>query len=101
MKYAKPAFYSNTYPTPPGYKTATVRPASARYEAKLGEFVQNYDGVQSSTSPEMVILDLSQSTYEAGAVLAHWDRAALKKRGPDVERNLGAKAGSATDPRKT
>jgi len=96
-KYAKPAFYSYTYPAPPGYKTATVRPAAARFDAELGEFVLDYDDVRRSAAPEKTILDFLQSTYEAGATLAHWDRAALEKSGPDVGRNLGAKAGSATD----
>lgn len=96
-KYPKPAFYSYTYPAPPGYKTATVRPDSARFDPKLGEFVLDYDDVRRSADPEELIFAFLQSTYEAGATLAHWDRAALEKRGPDVGRNLGAKAGSATD----
>ena len=96
-KYPKPAFYSYTYPAPTGYKTAHVRPAKAHFDPKLGEFVLDYDDVRSSASPEKMILDFLESTYEAGATLGHWDRTALEKRGPDVGRNLGAKAGSATD----
>lgn len=96
-KYPKPAFYSYTYPAPPDYATASVRPLAAHYDDKLGEFVLDYDDVRSSAEPEQMIADFLQSTYEAGATLAHWDRVALEKRGPDVGRNLGAKAGSATD----
>ncbi|CAN5229845.1 DUF5996 family protein [soil metagenome] len=96
-KYPKPAFYSYTYPAPADYKTALVRPAAAHFDSALGEFVLDYDDVRSSAAPEQMILDFLQSTYEAGATLAHWNRAALEKRGPDVGRNLGAKAGSATD----
>src|SRR5665213_521157 len=96
-KLSKPAFYSYTYPVPPGFKTAPVRPAAARFDATLGEFALDYDDVRRSATPEKMILDFLQSTYEVGAKLAHWDRAALEKPGPDVGRNLGAKAGSTTD----
>lgn len=44
-----------------------------------------------------MIIEFLQSTYEAGTRLARWNRAALEKPEPDVGRNLGAKAGSATD----
>ena len=97
-KYPKAAFYCYTYPAPTtGYKTAHIRPAKARFEPKLGEFVLDYDDVRSAAAPEKMILDFFQSTYEAGATLAHWDRASFEKRGPDVGHNLGAKAGDATD----
>ncbi len=97
-KYPKPAFYSSTYPAPTtGYKNAHIRPAKARFEPELGEFVLDYDDVRSSPTPEKMILDFFQTTYEAGAVVAHWDRAAFEKHGPDVGRNLGAKAGDVTD----
>ncbi len=96
-KYPKPAFYSYTYPAPPGYKTASVRPDAARFDPELGEFVLDYDDVRRSAAPEEMILDFLQSTYETGATLAHWDRAALEKPGPTVGHNLGAKAGSTTD----
>ncbi|MDQ2945767.1 MAG: DUF5996 family protein [Acidobacteriota bacterium] len=96
-KYGKPAFYSYMYPSPRGYTTATVRPAAARFDAKLGEFVLDYDDVRRSAAPEKTILDFLPSTYEAGAALSHWDRGALERPGPDVGRNLGAKVGTATD----
>ena len=97
VKYPKAAFYSYTYPAPDGYKAAAVHPAAARFDEKLGEFVLDYDDVRSAANPEEMILEFLQSTYEAGATLAHWDRYALGQPGPDVGRNLGAKAGSATD----
>jgi hypothetical protein len=38
-----------------------------------------YDDVRNADSPEEVLLDFLQSTYEAGAKLASWDRAALER----------------------
>ncbi len=97
-KYPKAAFYSYTYPAPAtGYKTAHIWPEKARFDPKLGEFILDYDDVRSSTAPEKIISDFFQSTYEVGATVAHWDRAAFERNGPDVGRNLGAKGGDVTD----
>jgi hypothetical protein len=35
--------------------------------------------VRAAASPEQAILDFCQSTYEAGAKLAQWDRQALER----------------------
>jgi len=59
--------------------------------------VLSYDDVRRSDNPEAAILGFLQSTYEARATLAHWDRSALEQPEPDVGRNLGAKAGTPTD----
>jgi hypothetical protein len=75
-----PAFYSYTIPEPPGFRDWPVRPAAARYDAQLGEFILMYDDVQTSASPSAVLLDFCQSTYEAGATLGKWDRNALERR---------------------
>ncbi|MGI8403145.1 MAG: DUF5996 family protein [Gemmatimonadaceae bacterium] len=93
-KLAKPAFYSYTYPAPSGYKTASVRPGAARYDTKLGEFALNYDDVRLSPAPEKLILEFLQSTYEAGATLARWDRGALEHRGPAIGPQMTGKAGT-------
>ena len=41
-----------------------------------------YDEVRSADSPARALMDFLQSTYEAGADLAHWDREALEVREP-------------------
>ena len=38
-----------------------------------------YDDARLSKSPEQSLLDFCQSTYDAGANLAHWDRAELER----------------------
>ncbi len=83
-KFPKPAFYSYTYPAPPNYKTAIARPALARFDTKLSEFALDYDDVRLSPAPEKLILEFLQSTYEAGATLAQWDRRTLEHSGPAV-----------------
>jgi hypothetical protein len=74
-----PAFYSYTSPEPEGFKTCSVRPSQAHYHRTLGEFILIYDDVRQAPSPAATLLDFCQSTYEAGAQLAHWDRAALER----------------------
>lgn len=76
---AGPAFYSYAAPEPPGFREARVEPAQARYDGKLNEFLLMYDDVRASASPETMLLDFMQSTYEAAAELGKWDRDALEK----------------------
>ncbi len=45
----------------------------------MGEFLLKYEDVRAANSPEQAILDFCQSTYEAGAKLANWDRQALER----------------------
>jgi hypothetical protein len=79
---AGPAFYAYTAPEPPGCGEQPVRPAAALYQSKLHEFLLMYDDVRRATSPRDEILEFAQSTYEAGANLAGWDRALLERRPP-------------------
>ena len=74
-------FYSYAYPEPAGFRTAAVRPAAARFDEALGEYVLSYDDVRSADDPDAALLEFLQSTYEAAAVLADWDRAALERPG--------------------
>jgi uncharacterized protein DUF5996 len=75
-----PAYYSYAYPTPEGFGAAAVRPAAASFNRELGEFLLPYDEVRRAASPDTTLLEFLQSTYEAAAGLAHWDRAALELR---------------------
>jgi len=72
-------FYSYAYPEPPGYRGATVVPAAAHFDDALGEFVLPYDAVRTADDPDALLLDFLQSTYEAAAGSASWDRAALER----------------------
>lgn len=74
-----PAFYSYTVPEPTGFREWPVRPATARYDTQLGEFILMYDDVRNSASPNATLLEFCLSTYEAGATLGNWDRNALER----------------------
>jgi len=74
------AFYAYAYPEPAGFSAAPIRPPSAFYSADLKEFILPYDSVRESESPDGTLLAFLQTTYEAAANLARWDRAALERR---------------------
>jgi hypothetical protein len=73
------AFYAYAAPEPAGFKERRVRPAKAFYSTEKNEFFLMYDDVRSSDSPEQLLLDFCQSTYEAGAILGNWDRPNLER----------------------
>ena len=73
-----PAFYSYAYPVPEGFSKTRVRPAAAIFNADLGEFLLPYDAVRNASAPDDVLIEFLQSTYEAAANAAHWDRASLE-----------------------
>ena len=75
----KPAFYSYTAPAPEGLAKATLRPAEAFWSNDLSEFLLLYDDVRNAPDPDAALMDFLQSTYDAGADLAKWDRASLER----------------------
>ena len=72
-------FFSYAYPTPEGFSAAKVGPAGAGWNGELGEFVLRYDDVRTAADPDATLLEFLQTTYEAAAHLAGWDRAALER----------------------
>ena len=67
------AFYAYAAPEPVGFKEAHVAPAAATYQRDLSEFILPYDAVRSTRDPAGTLTSFLQSTYAAGARLAHWD----------------------------
>jgi hypothetical protein len=72
------AFYSYAYPEPAGFSAAPVKPDAAFYSADFREFILPYDAVRQAESPDSTLLEFLQSTYEAAANLARWDRSSLE-----------------------
>jgi hypothetical protein len=78
--YPHAAFYSYAYPEPAGFAETRVRPQAAFWSSDLKEFLLPYDVVRQSATPDETLLEFLQSTYEAAADRAAWDRKALEKR---------------------
>jgi hypothetical protein len=72
-------FYSYAYPEAPGYRAAAVVPPEAGWDDGLAEFVLPYEVVRTAADPDAVLLAFLQSTYEAAAIAARWDRDTLER----------------------
>lgn len=77
------AFYSYAYPEPAGFAQARVAPEAGYFDTQFHEFVLPYESVRQSADRDGTVLAFLQSTYEAAADLARWDRA-------DLERPMGS-----------
>jgi hypothetical protein len=76
---AEGSFYSYAYPEPDGYGAWDRLPAGASYDAALSLFVLPYDAVRTADDPDGLLGAFLQSTYDAAADLAAWDRPALER----------------------
>jgi hypothetical protein len=73
-----PAFYSYFYPEPAGYRAARLQPDAAFFSEALGEFILPYDSLRTAEHPDQTLLEFLQTSYEAAANAANWDREALE-----------------------
>jgi len=74
-----PAFYAYAAPEPAGFAQSPVRPAEAFYHPQLKEFILMYNDVRRAASPSEALLAFLQTTYDAGADLAKWNRKELER----------------------
>src|SRR5437868_2729733 len=78
-------FYSYAYPSPEGFADAKIKPVAASFHPQLREFVLPYDDVRGAESPDDAVLEFAQTTYDAAATLAKWDRAAFEEKKPILQ----------------
>jgi hypothetical protein len=76
----EPSFFAYAYPEPQGFKDYPIQPRGAFYYKEMGEFLLPYEVVRTAKSPDEVLLSFLQSTYEAAATCAKWDRRALERQ---------------------
>ena len=74
-----PAFYSYAAPEPEGFAQQRIGPTRAFYHPQMKEFLLMYDDVRAADSPKDAVMEFLQSTYDAAANLAKWDRKALER----------------------
>ncbi|WP_369054703.1 DUF5996 family protein [Kineococcus terrestris] len=72
------AFYAYAYPEPAGFAEHPAGPAGAFYSTQNRQFLLPYEDVRRAADPDGALTDFLQSTYEAAAEHAGWDRAALE-----------------------
>jgi hypothetical protein len=71
-----PAFYSYAYPSPAEFKNHPIKHGT--FNETLGEFILPYDDVRKASDPDAMLLQFLQSTYEAAADTAKWNRTELE-----------------------
>jgi hypothetical protein len=74
----EPVFYAYAYPEPADLSRARIFPGDARYDPGMREFFLPYEAVRTAPQPDAAVLSFLQSTYDAAADLAGWDRSALE-----------------------
>jgi hypothetical protein len=77
----EPAFFSYAAPPPSDLAKRTIRPPEARWlegDSPLALFT--YEDLRRAKAPRDALLEFLQSTYDAAAEAARWDRAALELR---------------------
>lgn len=72
------AFYSYAYPEPDGFADYPVAPDQAFYSTEHRQFLLPYEAVRTADDPDATLQRFLQTTYEAAADNADWDRAALE-----------------------
>jgi hypothetical protein len=72
------SFYAYAYPEPDGYRSWSTLPGEAYYDEALGEFILPYAAVRAAADPDALVLEFLQTTYDAAATLADWDRPSLE-----------------------
>jgi len=75
----EPAYYAYAYPEPAGCPDARVGPKPATYDLQMREWILPYDAVRTAPDPDAALLEFAQSTYDAAANLAGWDRVTLER----------------------
>jgi hypothetical protein len=74
---AEPFFYSYAYPEPDGYRTAQI--AHGWFDDTWQEYILPYAALRAAVDPERMLGEFLQSTYDAAADLAGWNRSALER----------------------
>jgi hypothetical protein len=72
-RYPKAAFYAYAHPAPEGFARGTV--AAGRWDAKLGEFLLDWDDVRAAADPHALALQFARSAFQHACVTCNWDPA--------------------------
>ncbi len=67
------AFYAYAHPAPEGFAEATLSPASARWEASLGEYLLDWDDVRASPDPHGFAVEFARSAFRHACLVCEWD----------------------------
>ncbi len=69
------AFYAYAHPATDGFAGATLSPAAARWDAKLGEYILDCEDIGSSADPGALALEFARSAFRHACISCNWDPA--------------------------
>ena len=72
-KYGKAAFYAYTHPAPEGFGDATLAPAAARWDGRMGLYVLDHNDVRASPDPHPTAVEFARSAFDHACRACDWD----------------------------
>ena len=72
-RHPEPAFYAYAHPAPRDFKSGSISPAAARWDDSLGEFVLDWDHIQSSSDPHRLAVEFARSVFMHACAVCDWD----------------------------
>lgn len=69
------AFYAFAYPAPEGFGNADLSPAAGRWDAKLGEYVLDWDDIRDSPDPRAAPVEFGRAAFRHACRVCEWDPA--------------------------
>jgi hypothetical protein len=74
-RYGKAAFYAYAHPAPDGFEGGSLSPQAARWDAKLGEYVLDWEDVCAAEDPSGLALEFARSAFQHACLVCGWDAA--------------------------
>ena len=74
-RYPSAAFYAYAHPAPDSFAGADLRPAAARWEDSLGEYILDGDDALASDEPRAAALEFARSAFRHACAACAWDPA--------------------------
>ena len=69
------AFFAFAYPAPDGFGDTDLSPAAGRWDAKLGEYVLDWDDIRESPDPHTAAVEFGRAAFRHGCAVCEWDPA--------------------------
>jgi Family of unknown function (DUF5996) len=67
------AFYAYAHPAPEGFGRAALVPASARWDAGLGEYLLAWDDVRACADPQAAVVEFARSAFRHACAVCEWN----------------------------
>jgi len=73
--HERAAFFAFAYPAPDGFGDTDLSPAAGRWDAKLGEYVLDWDDIRESPDPHTAAVEFGRAAFRHGCAVCEWDPA--------------------------